>query len=74
MEWQHRHERAELVCGHGRQSWGMEQETGPAYQSAMQEPILVGAEARQAQGLSISLDRQGQKLGIERVRDGPDIG
>ena len=41
----------------------------------------VGAEDREAlamegmrQGQGLSLDRQGRDLGIERGRDGPDIG
>ena len=89
MERRHRGERAELVREHGRQSRGVEQEAEQAYQAAMQQPIQIGTEdreamaqeaKRQAEGLSISLDRQGQDLGIERVRklnierDGPDIG
>ena len=67
IEWKHRHERAELVREHGRRSRGVEQEADRAYQSAMKEPLQVGAEdkealalegMRQADGLSISLDRQ----------------
>ena len=54
----------------------MEQEADRAYQAAMQEPIQVGAEdrealalegKRQAQGLSISFDRPRRDLGIDRV-------
>ena len=89
IEGQHRRERAKLVRDHGLESRGVEQESDRAYQSAMQEPLQVGAEdkaamemegMRQMQGLS--LDPQGRDLGIERVqelniewgRDLPDIG
>ena len=61
---------------HGRQSRGVEQEADRVYQAAMQGPIQVGAEdkeafemegKRQAEGLSISLDRPRRELGIDRV-------
>ena len=76
LEWEQRRERAELMREHGRQSRGVEQEADRVYQSAMQGPIQVGAEdkeafemegKRQAEGLSISLDPHGRDLGIERV-------
>ena len=91
LEWEHRRERAELMRDHGRQSRGVEQEADRVYQEAMQGPIQVGAEdkeafamegKRQAEGLSISLERHGRDLGIERVgrelnierdRGGPDF-
>ena len=91
LEWEQRRERAELVREHGRQSRGVEQEADRVYQAAMQGPIQVGAEdkeafamegERQAEGLSISLNRHERDLGIHRVdelnierrRDLPDIG
>ena len=89
LEWEQRRERAELVREHGRQSRGVEQEADRSYQAAMQEPIQVGAEDKEAlalegkrQAQDLSPDRQGRDLGIERVhelniergRDGPDIG
>ena len=89
VEWQQRHERAELVRDHGLESRRVEQEADRAYQSAMQDPIQVGAEDREAmamegmrQAQGLSPDRQGQDLGIDRVqelniergRDLPDIG
>ena len=76
LEWEQRRERAELMREHGRQSRGVEQEADRVYQAAMQGPLQVGAEdkeafemegMRQAEGLSISLDPQGRDLGIERV-------
>ena len=76
LEWEQRRERAELMREHGRQSRGVEQEVDRVYQSAMQGPIQVGAEdkeafemegKRQAEGLSISLNPHGRDLGIERV-------
>ena len=91
QEWEQRRERAELMREHGRQSRGVEQEADRVYQEAMQGPLQVGAEdkeafamegERQAEGLSISLNRHERDLGIERVdelnierrRDLPDIG
>ena len=91
LEWEQRRARAELMRDHGRQSRGVEQEADRVYQEAMQGPIQVGAEdkeafamegKRQAEGLSISLERHGRDLGIHRVdelnierrRDLPDIG
>ena len=68
--------RAGLVREHGRASRGVEQEADRAYQEAMQGPIQVGAEdreaigmegERQAEGLGISLDPKSRDLGIERV-------
>ena len=76
LEWEQRRERAELMREHGRQSRGVEQEADRVYQAAMQGPIQVGAEdkeafevegKRQAEGLSISLNPHGRDLGIERV-------
>ena len=76
QEWEQRRERAELMREHGRQSRGVEQEADRVYQEAMQGPLQVGAEdkeafamegERQAEGLSISLNPHGRDLGIERV-------
>ena len=76
LEWERRRERAELMREHGRQSRGVEQEADRVYQEAMQGPLQVGAEdkeafgmegKRQAEGLSISLNPHGRDLGIERV-------
>ena len=44
IEWQHRHERAELVHERGRQSRGVEQEADRSYRSAMRGPVQVGAD------------------------------
>ena len=89
LEWEQRRDRAELMREHGRLSRGVEQEADRSYQSAMQEPIQVGAEDKEAlalegkrQAQDLSPDRQGRDLGIERVhelniergRDLPDIG
>ena len=59
----------------------MEQEADRAYQSAMKEPLQVGAEDREAmamegmrQAQGLSPDRQGRDLGIERGRDLPESG
>ena len=76
LEWEQRRDRAELMREHGRQSRGVEQEADRVYQEAMQGPLQVGAEdkeafemegKRQAEGLSISLNPHGRDLGIERV-------